>query len=66
MAEAGASKLDVLYISKTGGILHDLEWDSRYRNWKYRIEGPDKTGEWLTIIAAIDEMNQLIHFVTVF
>lgn len=66
MTDANANAFDVFSVIWSGVISRSPEWDAKYENWKYRIEGSDVKGESLTVIAAIDEIRRLLYFVTVF
>lgn len=65
MALRDASESDIYCALKSGNILK-TEWDSKYKNWKYRVRGIDAIGEILNVVVAKCEMSKSIHFVTVF
>jgi len=49
-----------------GEIKRDAEWDDRYKNWKYRVEGTDIEGEDLIVITIIIEKDHQLRILTVF
>ena len=66
MPQRNVSTLDVEHVLGEGQVVRDAEWDSDYRNWKYRVEGTDVEGDDLTAITVLFEADFSILVVTVF
>lgn len=49
---------DAMLVLRTGGIYDEPEFDVRFRQWRYRIEGREPGQQWLAIVftfRAVDE-----------
>ncbi len=57
---------DIKEVLTNGEIKRLAEWDDRYKNWKYRVEGTDIEGEELRIITIIVEQDHLLRILSVF
>jgi len=57
---------DIQEALANGEIKRPAEWDDRYNNWKYRVEGTDVEGEELTVITIIIEQDHLLRILSVF
>ena len=66
MPERKVSVLDVGHVLGRGRVVREAEWDSRYEQWKYRVEGTDVEGDELIAITVIFEPDLSILVVTVF
>ncbi len=55
---------DVLKVLSTGKLLKRREYDNKYQNWKYRVEGEDVEGEKLTLIFSINREKDAIILIT--
>jgi len=56
----------LLHALKTGKIIRQPEWDDKYMNWKYRVEGVDTDGDTLIAVTIIIELDQTLKIITVF
>jgi hypothetical protein len=55
---------DVLKVLSTGKLVKSREYDDKYQNWKYRVEGEDVEGEKLTLIFSINREEDAIILIT--
>lgn len=66
MKERDVAYPDIVSCLRSGIITRQAEWDGQYCNWKYRVEGFDKSGEELTSITIIIDINLELFVITVF
>jgi hypothetical protein len=65
LEELSMSMVEVLYILRHGLILNEPEFELRYREWNYRIEGTEPEGQHLAIVFTfIEEVSGLL--ITIF
>jgi uncharacterized DUF497 family protein len=67
LTEDGLDYADVLPVLKAGAIYEQPEFDSRFQEWRYKIEGRTAEGAWLKIVFAFigqDETLLITAFVT--
>lgn len=57
---------DIKEALTNGEIKRPAEWDDRYKNWKYRVEGTDIEGAELRVITIIVEQDHLLRILSVF
>jgi hypothetical protein len=53
----GMSMVEALYILRHGLIFNEPEFDVRYQQWNYRIEGTEPDGEHLAIVFSFIEAS---------
>lgn len=66
MPKRQVTMIDVVNTLMTGQIVRDPEWDERYQNWKYRVEGVDMEADELTAITVIFAADLTLYIITVF
>jgi hypothetical protein len=66
MPRRGVNDLDVRHVLEKGQIVRAPEWDDKFQNWKYRVEGTDASGDELTAITVIIESAFTVRVLTVF
>jgi hypothetical protein len=66
MKERDVTYVDIITCLKKGTINRAAEWEEKYSNWKYRVEGFDKVGEELTSIVVIIDANLELFVITIF
>lgn len=57
---------DIVAVLGNGQIIREPEWEERYQNWKYRVEGLDISNDVLTAITVIFEAQMSLYIVTVY
>jgi hypothetical protein len=55
MQERGFDMNDVTHVAKEGTIRRPPEFDIKFRNWKYTVEGRDVEGETLGIVFSVED-----------
>jgi hypothetical protein len=63
--EKGVSIQDVIDIGQHGGIYCEPEFDTKYGEWKYRLEGTSGDGLLIAIIFCLKE-DDLALLITIF
>lgn len=66
MHQRDVTEDDVREALTNGEIKRPAEWDDRYNNWKYRVEGIDLEGEELRVITIIVEYDHKLRILSVF
>jgi len=66
MPKRNVTMPQLLHALKTGKIIREPEWDDKYNNWKYRVEGVDTDGDNLIAVTVILEQELTLKIVTVF
>lgn len=56
---------DAFYVLQTGAVFREPEFDVRYREWNYRIEGAEPDGKRLAIVFCFKE-DESGFLITVF
>src|SRR5438477_1805936 len=51
---------DAMLVLKTGAIYAEPEFDVRFRQWRYRIEGKEPGGVWMAIIFTFRAMDETL------
>jgi hypothetical protein len=64
MMKRNFTSSDVLKVLSTGKLVKSREYDDKYQNWKYRVEGEDVEGEKLTLIFSINREEDAIILIT--
>ena len=57
--------VDAWAVLRCGQIFDEPEPDIKTREWKYRVEGHEPGGKWLTIVFSFKEVNR-VFLITVF
>lgn len=57
---------DIKAVLRNGDILRMPEWEEKYQNWKYRVEGKDVAGEDLNVITVIVTKTLQLIVITAF
>ena len=55
LLEDGCDYNDALMIMKRGSIYDEPEFDVRFQEWRYKIEGEETEGRWLKIVFSFIE-----------
>jgi len=64
-AEKGVTILDVIYIGQHGGIYSEPEFDTKCREWNYRLEGTSPDGLLISIIFSL-KADDFALLITIF
>lgn len=65
LANEGLILPDALRVLKTGNIFREPELDPKTGEWKYRVEGNEVDGRWLSIVFCFKE-EDAVFLVTAF
>ena len=65
LAREGLEITDAKMVLKTGTIYDEPELDSKFGNWKYKIEGHETGGKWLCIVFCFQTLDD-VFLITVF
>jgi hypothetical protein len=63
--EKGVTIQDVIHIGQHGGIYCEAEFDTKYGEWKYRLEGTSADGLLIALIFCLKE-DDLALLITIF
>jgi hypothetical protein len=50
LADESLDVESVEHVMRSGRIITAPEFDVKFRNWKYRVEGTEPAGKWLAIV----------------
>ena len=66
MPKRNVTSPDIVNCLKTGSVIRPPQWDDRFQNWKYEVEGIDLDDEILRAITVIFDQNLTLLVLTVF
>ena len=66
MKERSLTANDIRSALRNGEILRPAEWEEKYQNWKYRLEGKDLLGQDLSVITVIITKDLKLIIITAF
>jgi Domain of unknown function (DUF4258) len=64
IAERDLTNGDVLSVCRSGAVIKPPEWDIKFRNWKYTVEGLNVDGVRISVVFAFVRSRAI--FITVF
>jgi hypothetical protein len=50
LKDDGLTLIDVMPVLKSGIVYDEPEFDVRFQQWRYRVEGGEPSGRWVAIV----------------
>ncbi len=60
LADDGLALPDAMVVLRKGTVFDEPEFNARFQQWRYRVEGREPGGKWLKIVFAFIEEYEVI------